>query len=161
VTALVRRLAAYDWATLRSVRLVALADAPLAFNSTHADEVMLEATAWRARLEEQAWFVAFKDERPVGIVSGGRLREHRPEARTLRSMWVDEARRGTGVANDLVDAVASWARDEGATQLMLWAIGRTGRAHAFYQRCGFVPTDEVREVDGRQHELMTRYLLQL
>ena len=146
-----RRLLGDEWALLRSVRLAALADAPYAFSSTHAAEVQLDASAWRARLVEQAWFIALDDDRPVGTAAGGRLREHRPEARTMRSMWVDEARRGTGVTGQLVDAVVAWARSEGAASLTLWAVGRAGRAHTFYLRYGFVATGEVREVDARPH----------
>jgi GNAT superfamily N-acetyltransferase len=60
----------------------------------------------------------------------GHLREPDPVARTLRSMWVEPAHRGQGLADGLVMAVAAWARSEGARVLTLWVLDGNARALA-------------------------------
>ena len=161
MTVAVRRLGTNEWETLRVVRLAALLDAPYAFGSTHDEEVVLDEGAWRTRLGEMAWFVAFDGDRAVGLASGGTLREPDPEVRTLRSMWVESTYRGSGLAAEIVRAVADWARADGASQLTLWATLDAARARTFYERQGFVPTGEERTVDGRDHVAMSRYVLAL
>jgi len=161
VTPTVRRLGDDDWEVLREVRLAALYDAPYAFGSAHADELGHDEATWRARLAAQAWFVAFDGEATVGVASGGQLREPDPDVRTLRSMWVDVAHRGGGVADQLVAAVAAWARADGARRLTLWATEEAQRARAFYTRAGFAATGEGRAIDGRDGVEMARYELVL
>jgi ribosomal protein S18 acetylase RimI-like enzyme len=48
--------------------------------------------------------------------------------------------RGAGVADRLVTAVLAHASAAGADQVTLWVATGNGRARAFYQRMGFVPT---------------------
>ncbi|HEY8081399.1 MAG TPA: GNAT family N-acetyltransferase [Acidimicrobiales bacterium] len=161
MTIAVRRLGTDEWETLRVVRLAALLDAPYAFGSTHDEEVPLDEAAWRTRLVEQVWFVAFDADSPVGLASGGPLREPDPDVRSLRSMWVETQYRGSGLAAEIVRAVADWARGDGARRITLWATEDAARARAFYERQGFEPTGEVRTVDGRDHVAMSRYELAL
>jgi len=155
----VRRLGGDEWVLLRAVRLAALADAPYAFNAVHADELAHDEATWRRRLAEQAWFVALDGARPVGVASGGQLREPDPAVRTLRSMWVDPEHRGHRVADALVGAVEAWAREDGAARLTLWALDASTRAQSFYRRAGFavVVVDDL----ASTHPAMTRYDLAL
>jgi GNAT superfamily N-acetyltransferase len=161
VSTVVRRLRPDDWASLREVRLASLRDAPYAFGASIDEEELLDPDAWRQRVADQAWFVAFGSDRPCGVACGGQLREPDAKVRTLRAMWVAPEHRGDGTAARLVDQVAQWARDDGASTLTLWATHAAQRARAFYARFGFVPTGEVTEMPHGTHPEMARYALEL
>ncbi len=161
MSVVIRRLGPDDWATLRAARLAMLADSPGSYRATYAEDAARDEQAWREVLAARAWFVAHDGGRVVGIACGGEQREPDPAARALRSMWVAPSHRGHGVADALVDAVATWARTDGASVLSLWALAPASRAHAFYRRYGFTPGTEVHEVDGSPHVGMTRYTLAL
>ncbi|HEV3328794.1 MAG TPA: GNAT family N-acetyltransferase [Acidimicrobiales bacterium] len=161
MTVVVRRLGGEEWEVLRAVRLAALADAPYAFRATLDDERVQNEATWRERVGDQAWFVAFDDEAPVGVASGGQLREPDPGVRTLRSMWVEAAHRGEGVAHRLVEAVVDWARGDGARELTLWALDAASRAQAFYARAGFSVLPATSDGLAGSHPAMTRYSLAL
>jgi GNAT superfamily N-acetyltransferase len=161
VTVALRRLRDEEWEVLRAVRLAALADAPYAFRATLDDERKRDEATWREQVGAQAWFVAFDDEVPVGVASGGHLREPDPDVRTLRSMWVEAAHRGGGVADRLVGAVAEWARADGARELTLWALDAASRAQAFYARAGFSVLPAASDGLAGSHPAMTRYSLVL
>ncbi|WP_345411694.1 enoyl-CoA hydratase [Actinomycetospora chlora] len=136
----VRRLRPGEWRRARALRLRALADAPGAFASTPAREQELDEDAWRARLAG-AWFVAERDGRAVGLACGIPEPDD-PAGRHLVGMWVEPAERGHGVADDLVDAVLGWARDDGAVRIALWVVDGNPRARRCYERRGFTPTGE-------------------
>lgn len=159
--ATVRRLGDDEWTTLRDVRLELLRDSPDAFGATYAEESVDDEATWRRRLSEHAWFIALDGADPVGVAAGGQLREPDPRVRTLRSMWVVPPRRGDGTAATLVDYVVAWAREDGAEVLSLWVTERARRARRFYERYGFVATEDVRQLDARPHLAMTRYELAL
>jgi len=59
-------------------------------------------------------------------------------------MFVDPARRGRGVVDALLDAVAGWVREHGGRQLYLWATSTNTPAIRAYARCGFHPTGDSR-----------------
>lgn len=141
VMAQIRRITPDDWQLLRDTRLAALADAPYAFGSTFAEEVILDEAQWRKRAETLAWFVAVEDDEGVGVAAGMRLS---PPAHDLVAMWTHPKMRATGTADALVGAVVDWARADGASQLRLWVADGNERASAFYHRLGFVSTG-VRE----------------
>jgi ribosomal protein S18 acetylase RimI-like enzyme len=139
---LVRQVQPGDWATLREVRLAALAEAPHAFASTLAREQAFDEAEWRRRTGTS--FIAWAGETPVGLVS---VIEHaggadRDPARSwaLVSMWVRPDARGTGAADALVSCSAAAARAAGGDRLVLWVADDNARGRAFYRRCGFRPT---------------------
>ncbi len=135
----VRSITPDEWPLWRAVRLAALGEAPYAFGSTLADWQGDgdREDRWRGRLTDVDHnLVALVDGRPVGQASGHRLEPG--FSAELISMWVDPARRGRGVGEALVEAVAGWARDDGAEQLLLDVKLDNDRAIAFYERVGFV-----------------------
>jgi GNAT superfamily N-acetyltransferase len=142
----VRRLVPDDWEISREVRLTALAEAPYAFMSTLAREQRLEEQEWRKRLSSPgaATFLACVDDAPAGTATG-KVDDPDdpftvPGSWQLVGMWVDPAARGTGLAEQLIEAVADHARTQGASCLSLWVTEINSRARAFYQRVGFVAT---------------------
>jgi ribosomal protein S18 acetylase RimI-like enzyme len=145
----VRRAVPGDEATLRRVRLRALADAPGAFGSTYARELARTEADWQRWLSPAATFLLEGDEGPAGIVAG--LKDDAdPEVVWLLSLWVEPGCRGLGGADALVDAVVRWARAEGAAEVRLQVVETNQRARRFYERLGFRANGRqtVRERDG-------------
>jgi ribosomal protein S18 acetylase RimI-like enzyme len=147
----VRRAHPDEWATVRDVRLAALADAPDAFASTLSRERGRTEPQWRSRIGAWPWFLAWRAGTPAGLVaavpdqpaSGPPAAD--PPARDPRgwhlvSMWVSPQVRGTGVAELLIGAVVDHARAVGAPRITLWVALGNARARAFYLRMGFTPT---------------------
>jgi len=65
----VRRVRPGEWATLRAVRLAALADAPEAFGSTTARELAFGEAEWRRRAGSAPNFIAWREDDPVGLAT--------------------------------------------------------------------------------------------
>lgn len=155
----IRRAGPEDWREAREVRLRALADAPGAFASNLAREQAFDEDEWRTRVATNAWFLA-RDRagdgaRTVGLACG--IPEPGdPDGRHLVGMWVAPDRRGQGVADRLVEAVARWARDAGARRLALWVVDGNGPARGCYQRLGFVATGERQPLPGDPSVLESR-----
>jgi ribosomal protein S18 acetylase RimI-like enzyme len=144
VTALhVRQLRADEWATLRTVRLAALADAPGAFGSTMARELAFGEAEWRDRAATAPNFIAWDEDEPVGLVTVICRQNDGTDAPPeweLVSMWVSPDARGSGAADLLVSAVADVVRAESGQEVALWVADGNDRARAFYLRAGFRPT---------------------
>jgi hypothetical protein len=66
----IRRLVPDEWATLRQVRLTALADAPDAFSSTLDQELAFDEHRWREWIFSSACFAAWRDGQPTGLACG-------------------------------------------------------------------------------------------
>ncbi|HET7310149.1 MAG TPA: GNAT family N-acetyltransferase [Mycobacteriales bacterium] len=147
----VRRITAADGELLRDVRLRALQDTPSAFGSTYAAEAARPDAMWDeraaggARGADRCTLLAFDGEECIGLAGGFRNDEDGHHADIdLVSMWVALAYRGTGAAEQLVDAVLEWARDEAAAEVVgLWVTRGNARAQRFYERLGFVETGDV------------------
>src|SRR5262245_34574234 len=111
-----RRVRAEEWERLRAIRLHALADAPMAFGSTLADEQTRPDEFWRGRAaggasdDDRATFIAECDGVWVGIgtcvLEEGGTGE-RPA--WVFGMWVDPAVRRQGTAQALLRVLAGWA----------------------------------------------------
>ncbi|MDE3086327.1 MAG: GNAT family N-acetyltransferase [Acidobacteriota bacterium] len=158
MAATVRRLGPEEWPLLRTVRLHALRDAPLAFGSSFEDEVTRPDDWWTASTSTLAWFVAEADGGEggggagelgaVGLAAGwpGTEPGGCPE---VISMWVAGSWRGRGVADELLAAVIGWAVTTGAPALCLAVADGNDRARRFYERAGFRST-------GRSEPLRSR-----
>ena len=136
-----------DWATLRDLRLRALADAPDAFGSTlEAEEKMSEAD-WIGRAAPPADsppcinLIVELDEEPVGLAYAC-LDAADPGRADLYAMWVDPSTRRSGFGRAIVDRVADWALSAGAERLVLEVTEGNQAARGLYERTGFVPTGE-------------------
>jgi GNAT superfamily N-acetyltransferase len=133
-----------DWTVYRAIRLEALADAPDAFESTHAGALLIAEDGWRERLAGATVFLATAPGSPVGLAAG--IVED--GAAELVSMWVRSDARGTGVGDDLVEAVSGWAAGEGFEVLSLWVTEGNHRAERLYARHGFARTGETQPVSA-------------
>ena len=140
----VRQLQAGEWATLRTVRLAALADAPEAFGSTIARELAFGEAEWRDRAATAPNFIAWNEDEPVGLVTV--ICRHNDDGTgsplewELVSMWVSPDARGSGATDLLVATVAGVVRAGSGQEVTLWVADGNDRARAFYLRAGFRPT---------------------
>ena len=147
MTLFIRRIRADEGPLLRSIRLQALAETPMAFGSTLAEERAYPDALWHERAAgaaagcDRATFVAERDGCWIGIVTG--LARDQGAEPLLVSMFVDGNARRTGIGRALVDAVTAWARACGATRLTLWVTSDNYPAVRLYERCGFRATGGV------------------
>nr|WP_312231465.1 GNAT family N-acetyltransferase [Pseudomonas sp.] len=141
-----------DWLLLKQIRLAALQDTPTAFGVSYQTAAADSDAQWQVRAAgERTWFwLAFDDDRPVGLVGAG-FRD--PARYELIAMWVEPAARGAGVADALVAAVKARAVELGLEALYLEVAPENTRAVQFYQRHGFVFMDEWEPIDSHPHIL--------
>jgi GNAT superfamily N-acetyltransferase len=137
---LVRATTTTDWQALREIRLQALLDAPDAFASTHAREAAFGEDEWRERASRDGSFIAFLPEVCPAGLGGGYLAA--PEVVELIGMFVRPRARGRGVGEAIIDAIADWARQQGARTVHLWVTETNKHARLLYERCGFTATAE-------------------
>jgi putative acetyltransferase len=64
-----------------------------------------------------------------------------PNVYELRKMYLRPASRGRGVCKRLFDAAVAWARERGATHIVLDTLHEMTQAIAFYEAHGFVRDD--------------------
>jgi len=137
---LVRATTITDWQALREIRLQALRDAPYAFASTHAREATIADDEWHRRATRDGSFLAFLPEVSPAGLGGGYLAA--PGTVELISMFVRPQARGRGVGEAIIEAVAGWAIQHGATTVHLWVTETNKPARMLYERCGFTVTAE-------------------
>ncbi len=131
----VREVGPDDWELFRQVRLAALAEAPSAFGSRHADWLDAEPKRWQARLRDVPLnLVLIMEGQPVAMVSGTEPVDDTVE---LISLWVAPPARGHGVAEEAVHRVQGWARAQGARRLVLSVKIANAPARRLYERLGF------------------------
>jgi ribosomal protein S18 acetylase RimI-like enzyme len=131
-------------AAFKEVRLRALQDTPSAFGSTYEREVRLTGAEWTQRAarwngEKGIGFLAMDGSVPCGI-AGSFLDEADPTRAQLISMWTAPTHRRRGIGRLLVEEIAAWARDRGATVLQLMVTSSNQPAMSFYERLGFTRT---------------------
>lgn len=143
-------------APLRDVRLRALADAPEAFLTTLAEALAYPEQVWQERAATHPGRVTFIAEerggdRWWGMVGGWleTLQADEPPTVYLVSMWVDPAKRGTGLGQALVQAVLDWAAALHVGRVELDVVESNTPAIALYRRCGFHLTGARHAVSGR------------
>ena len=131
------KLEAEDLQIFKAIRLESLKMAPSAFANTFADWSSLSDEAWLDRMKIPV-FAMLKGHEPVGIMGlmlqRGERRSHRA---TIIMVYLRESERGSGLANDLLQAVMSFAKEVGVRQLELNVNHTNARAIRFYERHGF------------------------
>lgn len=148
-----RRLRAGEAAALRELRLRALAADPGAFAESLDSARSAPPGLWAewaaagAAGEHQVVVIAEDGDRRVGMVAC-RLLDRPAGSAWLTALWVDPAARGAGLALRLIDAVAGWARERGATALDLSVTTNNEQAAALYARAGFTDTGRRRPLPG-------------
>ena len=138
----VRRVLPDDWPALRSLRLEALQDTPIAFCERYADAVRETDDGWMARaargaeggdsFQVLAWLRDLPVATSVGFLDRGDA--------VLAAVYVTPACRGRGLLGAMVDQVAAWGRARSCARLRLLVHERNVPAQRAYATLGFVPT---------------------
>src|SRR6185369_8374024 len=160
-----RRLRGDEALLLRSLRLLALTDAPRAFAGCVRDELAVATGEW----ERRALDCATRADDYVAIITqyntpAGLVRAYTPptaaDRRELAAMWVAPWARGIGAGDALVDTIVAWARQMGARAVTLWVNLENAAARSLYDRHGFAVEGDLggKSGDGHQWLRMTRAL---
>ena len=154
----IRALGVADADAFRRVRLDALRLHPDAFGSAYEDEALLDRAQFAERLAAPGFtrFGGFADGDLVGLV-GLQMRTGAKERHKARlfSMYVDAAHRGSGLAQQLIEAVIAGAREAEALVLQLSVAAGNAPAQRLYRRMGFTVYGVERrslKVGGRFHD---------
>jgi GNAT superfamily N-acetyltransferase len=75
----------------------------------------------------------------------------------LAKMYVVGAHRGSGLANDLVEAAETFARGHGGTRIRLWSDTRFDRAHRFYEKRSYVRSGPLRALNDKSRSIEFGY----
>jgi GNAT superfamily N-acetyltransferase len=135
-----------DWEGLRAIRLEALSDTPDAYGSTYEETARWSDAQWKNSASTRLYYLAERDGRVVGMVSGG-FNDAYPGTRWLYGMYVTPSERGSGTAERLVLAIGEWAKHHGVDEIYLHVTTSVPRARAFYEKVGFQPNGESREME--------------
>jgi ribosomal protein S18 acetylase RimI-like enzyme len=142
----IRRIRADEAHALRDIRLRALADAPLAFGSTHAREAAYPSETWLGRARDgaggsdQATFLAVDaGDAPVGLAVAI-IEPDSSRAAHLYSVWVAPEARGAGAGAALVGVAVAWASEQGAATMRTSVTVGNRAAMRVYERAGFRDT---------------------
>ena len=138
----VHRCTHEDASSLRDLRLEALRDSPDAFGTTYEAASQWTLDEWAMMAGGWNFYLGDVDRHLAGMASGGSHDIH-PGTLWLFAMYVSVYARGSGLAQELLDAVVTWARAEGGTVLYLHVSTRAPRARAFYEKVGFRSNGEV------------------
>lgn len=130
--------------TLKSIRLRALQDAPLAFGSTYATESKVSDLVWKERAaqwnnDRAMGYIAWDGDEACGMA---RCLLDTDDATTaqLISIWVAPTHRSGGIGRLLVNSLIDWARTRSAERLRLMVTSNNDGAIRFYEQLGFSKT---------------------
>lgn len=157
---LIRRLQMDEVELFKRIRLASLREAPYAFSSTYESALLRSDESWRRQVEEsaqgadRATFIAFFDNRPVGISSLYRIAARREKGELLQ-VWVAPEYRGTRITWNLMDTVFMWAAENAFETILAQVTCSNIRSIRFYRKYGFMMSDEV-PLDSSDIAILTR-----
>ncbi len=141
----VRRVEPQDWPQLKALRLEALADTPLGYLETLETAQAHDDGEWQYRARRGA---VGGDSCQLLALDGGALVGtavsflRGEQTAVVAAVYVSPASRGSGLLGRLVDELAQWAREQGATVQQLQVHEDNPRARAAYAKLGFTETGE-------------------
>jgi ribosomal protein S18 acetylase RimI-like enzyme len=143
----VRPLPPDEWRTLRDLRLAALRDAPDALGGDHESARDWSEDRWRGWPARGVPVAAMRGGEPVGLV-GVVGAPADPATAHLVALWVAPGARGSGVGDDLVDAVLAQAREWGCSSVLLEVLPANVPAIRLYRRHGFTVASDPAAAPG-------------
>ena len=147
-----------DWRRVRDIRLRSLQEAPGAFGSSYEREVRLSDLEWQERLASARTYLALEGEQTVGMATALWTRDGDMH---LVGMYVAPFARGTGCAEQLIDAVVGVAVARNARRVVLQVADGNEAATRRYTRYGFRPTGNRRTRADRPELTEVEYALVL
>ena len=104
-----------------------------------AAELASRASQIRERTDGEILVATDGDDRPIGwihVAPHDTLEASRQAV--ILGLVVEETRRSAGIGAELATAAEKWARDRGATSILVRSRSTRMRAHRFYERIGYV-----------------------
>lgn len=139
----IRRLEHADVHLFKRIRLEALRADPSAYAAGYEDWARLSDEEWLMRMNEPV-FTVLKGDEPVGLAGLMRQRSSKMAHRaTIVMVYLRQSLRGTGLASDLMKALAAHAREIGIRQLELTVSAENPAAICFYKREGFIEVGRI------------------
>ena len=148
----IRRIQMGETELYKQIRLASLKEAPYAFETTYESAVRRSEETWRERAEsgaqgnDGATFLAFSEDRPVGIAAVFRS-QGQIDMAELMQVWVHPDFRGSGTAWDLMDAIFRWAKENNFRKIIAGVTNENPGALRFYTRYGFSRMAESAQSD--------------
>jgi RimJ/RimL family protein N-acetyltransferase len=161
----IRRAGPTDAAHFRDLRLYALQESPAAFGADYQRTLSHPPDYWEERLtmhaDEAAIYFAEHDQQLIGMT--GVARGGAPKIRHSATIWgvfVKPEWRGLRIAEELIQACLTWARERNIVAAKLGVNAANRPAIRCYERCGFrIIGTEPRAIfyEGRYHDFHTMY----
>lgn len=133
----IRLLTAADWEIWRSIRLESLQRHPDLFATRYEDALQKPDDSYKNALRTTQVFGAFDGDEVVGVARlAPDVESTQPRTGELISVYLKQAYRGKGLADQLTQAVIDHAR-AGFDQLRCVVVETNSAAIKLYQRHGF------------------------
>jgi len=93
--------------------------------------------------------LVYVDENPVGVVSFGPSRhiEIAEDTIELWRMYILPEFWGTGAASEAMNWAFSEIKKIGYKRTILWVLEENTRAQRFYEKCGFIKTEQILDAE--------------
>ena len=142
----VRALGPEEWERLKSIRLEALAEAPLSYSTTleeaqaYPDAEWMHRASGRAHDIEQRTMVGIDG--PLTVAMGVGLMRSRRRRRIVPivSVFVSPKYRRLGLGRAVMRGLEAWASARGADRTSLWVVEKNEGARRFYEALGYRQT---------------------
>jgi ribosomal protein S18 acetylase RimI-like enzyme len=165
---IVRQATLADAAALRTLRLEALQNRPIAFASDYHEEVQYPLSRTEDQLRDQtqnATFVAVIDSTLVGMMGIGQYRHRNVQHNAMIwGVYVQPTWRGKNISGRMIEACIVWARERSIKFVRLGVNATNMSALNSYIRAGFKVCGVESQVifyEGEYHDelLMVREVL--
>ena len=110
----------------------------------------------RAASDQDTTFVAKDGKKMIGYVD---LQHQEDQGTHITHLYVVPEWRRHGVATRLIDAATDLTRSLDSLPVYLWVTRSNSDARRFYERNGFVKTDELRPFEPGSRMLQVKYVL--
>lgn len=146
------------WIEYKELRLKALKDNPLAFDSSPEDEEQLSEEEWKEKLAEENDFKVFIEDNRRLIAKMEVEWDKRAKVRHIAEVYgvyIDPQYRGKGLGKMLMDAVEKLAPQHDIKKLWLDVVVTQAPAMGLYRKLGFREigrTEMSIQVDGAYHD---------
>jgi predicted N-acetyltransferase YhbS len=118
---------------------VAELTAQLGYPST-PEEIDTRLTHLRSRPEDELLVAVDERDEPVGWIHVSRFASlEASDVALIGGLVVDDAHRSGGIGEALLEAGEAWAREHGASTMVVRSRITRERAHRFYERHGYAP----------------------